>query len=163
MPFLYRLNSGHTLSVQRLKQALQLMITKHPTLRTLLIFDAEKNLLIQRITDVNDNNNNLFSFIQSTFETDEHLNNTMHDERQNFQHFDLARGRVFRCHLVYYKQISSNDFLSDKDAVIFNFHHALFDFPSLNVFLHDLDQVYTTGQLSNDDNTNLRYIDCKQQ
>ena len=38
-------------------------------------------------------------------------------------------------------------FFADKDAIIFNFHHALFDFPSMNVFLHDLDQAYTTGQL----------------
>ena len=62
--------------------------------------------------------------------------------------FDLAQGLVFRCHIVYYKQISSNDLLSDKDVIIFNFHHALFDFPSMDIFLHDLNQAYTTGQLS---------------
>ncbi|CAF4355789.1 unnamed protein product, partial [Adineta steineri] len=38
-------------------------------------------------------------------------------------------------------------------------HHALFDFPSMNIFLHDLNQAYTTGQLLYDDNTNLRYLD----
>ncbi|CAF4454711.1 unnamed protein product, partial [Adineta steineri] len=29
----------------------------------------------------------------------------------------------------------------------------------MNIFLHDLNQAYTTGQLSYDDNTNLRYLD----
>ena len=51
-------------------------------------------------------------------------------------------------------------FFPDQDALIFNFHHALFDFPSMDIFLHDLNQAYTTGQLSNNDNTALRYIDC---
>jgi hypothetical protein len=85
----------------------------------------------------------------------------MHDEKRNSQLFNLPRGLVFRCHLVYHKQISSNDLLIDKDAIIFNFHHALFDFPSMDVFLHDLNQAYTTGRLTTDDTTILRYLDCK--
>ncbi|CAF4382473.1 unnamed protein product, partial [Adineta steineri] len=36
---------------------------------------------------------------------------------------------------------------------------VLFDFPSMNIFLHDLNQAYTTGQLLYDGNTNLRYLD----
>ena len=103
---------------------------------------------------------NLFAFIESTFDTDEQLNDIMHEEKRNPQLFDLAHGLVFRCHILYYKQISPNHLLSDKDALIFNFHHALFDFPSMDIFLHDLNQAYTTGQLSNDDNTTLRYLDC---
>ncbi|CAF4174124.1 unnamed protein product, partial [Adineta steineri] len=73
--------------------------------------------------------------------------------------FDLDQGLIFRCHLVYHKRISSNDLLSDKDVVIFNFHHAQFDFPSMNTFLHDLNQAYTTAQLLYDNNANLRYVD----
>ncbi|CAF4312314.1 unnamed protein product, partial [Adineta steineri] len=80
-------------------------------------------------------------------------------EKRNPHLFDLAQGLVFRCHIIYYKQISSNHLLSDKDLLIFNFHHALFDFPSMEVFHHDLNQAYTTGQLLYDDNTNLRYLD----
>ena len=125
----------HTLSITQLHQALQLIVIKHQSLRTSLIFDTEKNLLMQQIIDSNNNNNKLFAFIESTFETDEQLNDIMHDEKRNSQLFDLAQGLVFRCHIVYYKQISSNDLLSDKDAIIFNFHHALFDFPSMDVFL----------------------------
>ncbi|CAF1193693.1 unnamed protein product [Adineta steineri] len=114
---------------------------------------------MQRITDMNDNSGQLFTLIESTYETQEQLNDIIHEEKYNLQLFDLAQGLVFRCHLVYYKQISPNHLLSDQDIIIFNFHHALFDNPSMQLFLHDLNQAYTTDQLLYDDNTNLRYID----
>jgi NRPS condensation-like uncharacterized protein len=161
MPFLYRLCFEHTLSIKHLRHALQLIVTRHPSLRTSLIFDTEKNALIQRITDFNDDYRQMFTFTESTFDTDEQFIHIMHDEKRNSQLFNLAQGLVFRCHLVHHKQISSNDLLTDKDAIIFNFHHALFDFPSMDVFLHDLDQAYTTGQLTIDDTTVPHYLDCK--
>ena len=160
MPFLYRLSSQYTLSIQQLHHALQLVVTKHQSLHTSLIFDTEKNLLMQHIIDLDDGNNDLFAFIESTFETNEQLNSIMHEEKRIPQLFDLAHGLVFRCHILYYKQISTNHLLSDKDALIINFHHALFDFPSMKIFLHDLNQAYTTGQLSTDENITLRYLDC---
>ena len=158
MPFLYRLYPDSILSIKQLQQALQQVVIKHQSLRTLLTFDTEKNVLMQRI---NDENNRLFTFIKSTFETEEQLKDIMHDEKCNSQFFDLKQGLVFRCHLVCYKQISSNDLYTDKDAIIFNFHHALFDQLSMNVFLHDVNQAYTTGQLTTDDKSTLRYIDCE--
>jgi NRPS condensation-like uncharacterized protein len=161
MPFLYRLYPKHTLSIKRLRHALQLIATKHLSLRTSLIFDTVSNRLMQRIVDFNDGNKQLFTFIESSFDTDEQLTDIKHNEKGNSQLFNLAQGLVFRCHLVYHNQISSNDLLCDKDVIIFNFHHALFDFPSMDVFLHDLDQAYKTGQLFANDNTALRYIDCK--
>jgi NRPS condensation-like uncharacterized protein len=161
MPFLYRLYWGHSLSIKRLHHALQLILTKHLSLRTSLVFDAENNLLMQRIIDLNDDNKQLFTFIESSFDRDDQLNDIMCNERRNAQLFDLAQGLVFRCHLVYHKQISSNHLLCDKDVIIFNFHHALFDFRSMDVFLHDLNQIYTTGQLLTNDDTTLRYLDCK--
>jgi hypothetical protein len=160
MPFLYRLSSGGTLSITQLRRALQLVVMKHQSLRTSLIFDTEKYILIQHIIDSCDNNNKLFTFIESIIETDEELNDIMHDERGNPHHFDLAQGLVFRCHIVYYKELSRNDVLCEKDALIFNFHHALFDFPSMHVFHHDLNQAYTIGQLTSDDDSTLRYLDC---
>ncbi|CAF4276401.1 unnamed protein product, partial [Adineta steineri] len=111
------------------------------------------------ITHEDKNNNNMFSIIETTFETSEQLNEILHNEKRNPHLFDLAQGLVFRCHLIYYKPISSNHLLSDKDLLIFNFHHALFDFPSMKVFYHDINQAYITGQLLYDDNTNLRYLD----
>ena len=161
MPFVYRLFPSYTLSVKQLYLALQLIVIKHQSLRTSLNFDAQSNQLIQRIIDHNISSDRLFTFIESTFRTDEQLNDIVHDEKRNSQHFDLAHGLAFRCHLIYYKQISANDLLCDKDVIIFNFHHALFDFPSMDVFLHDLNQAYTTNQLLSNDDTALNYVDCK--
>ncbi|CAF1442458.1 unnamed protein product [Adineta steineri] len=161
MPFVYRLQPGHTLSIKQLHQALHLTVNKHPSLHTSLHFDIQKNLLMQRVIahEQKNNNNNLFSINETIYETDEQLNEILHDEERNPHLFDLAHGLVFRCHLAYYKQISSNHLLSHNDLLIFNFHHALFDFPSMEVFLNDLNQAYKTGQLLYDDDTNLRYLD----
>ena len=162
MPFLYRLSPNDTLSIKQLRDALQLTVNKHQSLRTSLVLDAQQNILMQRVIDANvAYSNKPFIFIESTFETDEELSNIMQHEQANSQHFDLSRGLVFRCYIVYHKQISRNDFLSDKDAIIFNFHHTLFDFPSMHIFLHDLNQAYTTRQLPTSDDTDLRYLDCK--
>ncbi|CAF1649578.1 unnamed protein product [Adineta ricciae] len=159
MPFLYRLSSQHSLSIKKLRHALQLVVTKHTSLRTSLIFDTEKSLLMQRIIDYSGSDNQLFAFIENTINTDEQLNDIIQEEERNPQFFDLTYGLVFRCHIIHYEQISLNDRLSEKDVLVFNFHHALFDFQSMNIFLHDLNQAYTTGQLSNDDNNTLRYLD----
>ena len=161
MPFLYRLSSECTLSISQLRHALQLIVQKHLSLRTSLNFDSENNVLMQRIVDLdNDNKDQLYEFIESTYETEEELSHIMHTEKGNPHIFDLSRGLVFRCHLVYYKRICTINLLSDKDAIIFNFHHALFDFPSMSIFLHDLNQAYTTSQLPPDNDDTLRYLDC---
>lgn len=161
MPFIYRLLSNHNLSITQLRQALHTIIIKHQALRTSLMFDKQNNQLIQQIMNFNQNNNNLFPTIESIFKTDAQLKNIIFDEQRNTKLFNLNQGLVFRCHLVYYKQIPSNDLLTEKDVLIFNFHHAMFDSASIDVFLHDLNQFFTTGQLTFDDNANLRYLDCK--
>ncbi|CAF1283871.1 unnamed protein product [Adineta steineri] len=161
MPFAHSLQPGHILSVKQLHQALQLIVDKHLSLHTSLIFDAEMHLRMQRVITHEDKNNknNMFSIIETTYETHEQLYEILHDEKRNPHLFDLAQRLVFRYHIIYYKQISSNHLLSDKDLIIFNFHLALFDIPSMKVFHHDLNQAYTTGQLLYDDNNNLRYLD----
>jgi hypothetical protein len=162
MPFLYRLSPSYTLSTQHLRHILQLIINKHQSLRTSLIFNAKNNHVIQRIIHSNDNNNHqLFTFIQSTFETDEQFKNIIHDEQHNSQHFNLTQGLVFRCHILYYKQKSPDNLLGEKDAIIFNFHYASFDLSSINVFINDLSQAYQTDQLIFDNDTIVRYLDCK--
>ncbi|CAF4196905.1 unnamed protein product, partial [Adineta steineri] len=159
MPFFYRLYAEDILSVKQLRHALQLIVTKHESLHTSLIYDFNKKILMQRVLTQQDINNDMFTITQSTYETDEQLNAIIENEKYNPQLFNLAQGLVFRCHLVYYKQISSNDLLSANDVIIFNFHHFVFDYQSMNTFLDDLNQAYTTGQLLYDDNTLLRYID----
>ncbi|CAF1491786.1 unnamed protein product, partial [Adineta steineri] len=161
MPFVYRLQPGHTLSVKQLRHALHLTVNKHSSLHTSLHFDIEKNLLMQRVITHEDkhNNNDMVSIIETTYETDEQLNEILHDEKRNPHLFDLTQGLVFRCHVIYHKQIFPNHLLSDKGLLVFSFHHAAFDFPSMEVFLQDLNQAYTTSQLLYDNSTNLRYLD----
>ncbi|CAF4098502.1 unnamed protein product [Adineta steineri] len=159
IPFFYRLYIGDILSVQKLRYALQFIANKHESLHTSLIYDSNKNLLMQRVLSQPDNNNGMFTITESSYETDEQLNVIIVNEKCNPELFDLAQGLVFRCHIIYYKQISSNSIISDKDIIIFNFHHAFFDYPSMDIFLHDLDQAYKTGQLTTDNDITLRYID----
>ncbi|CAF4103696.1 unnamed protein product, partial [Adineta steineri] len=159
IPFSYRLYTRDTLSVEQFRHALQLVVNKHESLHTSLIYDSNKNLLMQRVLTQQDINNDMFTINESTYETNEQLNAIFENEKYNPQLFDLVQGLVFRCHIIYYKQISSDNILSDKDIIIFSFHHAFFDYPSMNIFLHDLDHFYKTRQLTNDDNTTLRYID----
>jgi hypothetical protein len=147
--------------MKQLRRALQLIVTKHPSLRTSLIFDTENNQLTQRIIDSNDDDEQLFTLIESIFEDDEQLNEIILNEKHNSQLFNVTQGLAFRCHIVHNNQISSNDLLTDKDVIIFNFHHALFDFPSMNIFLRDLDQIYSTGRLLTNDDSAVRYLDCK--
>ena len=159
MPFLFRLHPHQTLSITQLHHALQLIVIKHLALRTSLIFDKHNNQLIQRVHSLN--NEQIFTFTQTGFDTDEQLTHIMHEEKSNAHLFDLGQGLVFRCHLLRHKETFNNDRLNDQDAIIFNFHHAQFDFPSMDIFLHDLHRAYTTGQLTADDHTTLRYLDCK--
>ncbi|CAF4074590.1 unnamed protein product, partial [Adineta steineri] len=159
MSFFYRLYTGDILSVKQLRHALQLIVTKHESLHTLLIYDSNKNILMQRILTQQDINNDMVTITESSYETDEQLNAIIENEKCNPQLFDLTQALVFRCHIIYYKQISSNNILSDRDIIIFNFHPALFDYPSINLFLYDLDQAYKTGQLTSHNATTLRYID----
>ena len=166
MLFLYRLCPDHILSTKQLRHALQLVVKKHLSLRTALNFDTQINLLMQRIISLNnddddDDDKQSFTFIESIFTTDEQLTHIIHNEKHNAHLFDLAQGLIFRCHLVYYQSISSNDMLRHNDVVIFNFHHAMFDVPSMTIFLDDLHHAYTTSQLTNDDDNTLRYLDCK--
>ncbi|CAF0980449.1 unnamed protein product [Adineta steineri] len=94
MPFVYHLQSDHTLSITQLRRALHLTVNKHPLLHTSLPFDIQKNLLMQRVITDDDKNNNMFSIIETIYETDEQLNEILHDEKRNPHLFDLAQGLV---------------------------------------------------------------------
>ncbi|CAF4148308.1 unnamed protein product, partial [Adineta steineri] len=114
MPFIYHLQLDHTLSIKQLRHALHLTVNKHPSLHTSIHFDTEKNTLMQRVITHEDKNNiNMFSIIETTYETDEQLNELLHGEKRNPHLFNLTQGLVFRCHIIYHKQISSNDLLSN--------------------------------------------------
>ncbi|CAF3762763.1 unnamed protein product [Rotaria sp. Silwood1] len=157
MPFMYRVSPGATLSISRLRRALHLVVLKHQPLRTSLIYDTKEDMLLQKVN--NTTHDGLFTFIESTFKTNDDLTKIQYEERTNLDHFDLVQGRVFRCHVLYHKKSVHKDTLEDGDLLIFNFHHASFDFASMSIFYRDLDQAYATGELIVNDKTDLRYLD----
>ena len=159
MPFLYHIESGR-MSISRLRRAFQQVVLKHEALRTALLFDGDKQQLRQRIVDAKENEE-LFTFVDSRFDNDDNLLTTlMHEERGSPVLFDLGQGRVSRLHVVR-RHSTDNSWLSEGDAIIFNFHHALFDFPSMHIFHRDLNQAYVTGQLEWNNKNELRYLDCR--
>ena len=157
MAFLYHIESG-TLCIEKLQHAMRLVVKKHKALRTSLFFDFGKQQLMQRINE--EDCDQLFSFVESKFESmDEVLTGIMHTERGNPSLFDLERGVVCRLHVV--RRNTNDKQLLPGDNIIFNFHHAMFDFPSVLIFHHDFNKAYTTSHLDYDDENQLRYVDCK--
>ena len=160
--FSYRLSSDANLSIMQLRQALELVVIKHESLRTALIFDVNKNVVMQQIIDTDHNNSKeLYTFMESFVENDVELKNILHDELINPNYFDLERGLVFRCHIVRSKRNHGNDLLYAGDVLCFTFNPVLIDCPSMKTFLHDLDEAYTMEALTYDHNLILRYIDCE--
>nr|ACD54728.1 non-ribosomal peptide synthetase, NRPS-like protein [Adineta vaga] len=158
MPFLYSIPSDNTISITKLRKALEHVVMKHPSLRTSIIFDIEKNELIQKIMTPN-GKENLFIFVESNFKTEKELSTIINDEYKNPNHFNLASGCVFRCHIARQHPIFSDDLLSKDDIVIFNFHHAIFDFYSMDIFNFDLNLAIYGNLTTYDEHTNLRYFD----
>ncbi|CAF1585918.1 unnamed protein product [Adineta ricciae] len=157
LPFIYRLSSGNTLSMKQLLKALQIVVLRHDSLRTSISFDKEKNMFIQNIINSNNNNEktNFFTFIESIYETEKELSQLIDNEQNNSKLFHLNEGIVFRFH-----HISSSNFHSSDDILIFNFHHAIFDIFSMEIFFQDLIRAYTKSDFSEDiDRPLLQYID----
>lgn len=163
MPFFYRISSTHTLSITRLHKALKEVVDKHEMLRTSVIFDAGKCQLLQKIKDHGSSNTELFTFIESHFETDHQLQAIIHSETNNSEYLDPTRGLVFRCHVVLFNKTSSNDAICKNDLVIFNFHNLVFDNSSIEVFVYELNEAYCESQLKVNQSTELRYLDCRYQ
>ncbi|CAF4289989.1 unnamed protein product [Rotaria sp. Silwood2] len=95
--FPYRVSSDGALSIQRLRQSLNLIVMKHESLRTML-FVNENGVLMQQINDPIDTCQQLFIVDESSFETEDELNNIIHDERCSPNHFDPSHGlQLFEC------------------------------------------------------------------
>jgi hypothetical protein len=159
MPFFYQLIEG-TLSIERLRRALRLVVLQHFTLRTSLVFDATIDCLMQRIIELKNDEEELFVFVKSTLNGDTDLRAIILNELCNPLNFNLSNGHVFRVHIVLH-QNNHTDFLQIGDSLIFNFHQSAFDHPSLDIFHRDLCMAYEHESISPSSNNVIRYIDCK--
>ncbi|CAF3410977.1 unnamed protein product [Rotaria sp. Silwood1] len=154
VPFVFKLESGQ-LSIQRLRQALSLVISKHHTLRTMLQFHDD--CLWQRILPVAEQN---FEFNESFILNDEELTAIIINEEINRSLFDTEQGRNVRLHIV--RRHSDNekkDKLVSNDIIILNFHHSAFDGSSIKPFFTDFADAYRNQELAPFDSNTMTYLD----
>jgi hypothetical protein len=98
VPLVFVTTAGSSLSVSRLRRALTLLVGKHTTLRTCLIGNSDDSTLQQYVLPFDANVVLLVhvSRVKSSVE----MQAILVDEETNRSHFDLATGRVFRCHVI---------------------------------------------------------------
>ncbi|CAF1258490.1 unnamed protein product [Rotaria sordida] len=155
---IYKLTSTTSLSIDRLRQALTLIIAKHEILRIALIYDQDK--LIQKILPLS---NDLFDLETTCVINDTHLKQIVLNEETNRALFDLEQGRVFRCHILRQSFTNNDDNnLKQEDIILFNFHHIAIDGSSIIVFINDLRQAFTMQVLSNNNEDSITYLDYAQ-
>lgn len=162
LPILCRLLQS-SVSIESLRRSLRQMTAKHAILRTCLRFDSVDGNLSQyvQLNDIQD----WFILNVSVIDDDNQVQTILNDEITNRNHFDWNQGRVFRCHVICRRSSTTHniDTILAGDWIIFNFHHAAFDGESEQIFLDDLQEIYSHGERysDNDDQTTMQYIDCK--
>lgn len=149
-----------TISIERLRRALQLVVLQHPILRPSFVFDTSRGCLIQRIVESKNDEEELFYFVKSTFNSDIDLKAIIENELCHHSDFNLLTSHVFRVHIVLYGN-NHTDLLQQGDSLIFNFHKSTFDDQFLNVFLRDLRIAYEYVSISPSTNDVIHYTDCK--
>ena len=158
---IYTLSSDTTLSIYQLRQALSLILVKHPILRTSLFYDQEQ--LRQKVLPTT---SNLYKTEITYITNDDHLKEILYDEETNGTLFNLEQGQVFRCHILCrsHHNDDDDDDLKQNDMIVFNFHHAAIDGSSILIFINDLQQALTTQTLSHNHNedTTIDYLDYAQ-
>ncbi|CAF3739156.1 unnamed protein product [Rotaria socialis] len=146
--FVYKVNSGNV-SIDRLCRALSLIISKHASLRTSLVYDDKNQKgLQQKVQSINDS---LSSVVKVThIVTDNQLNELLLYEKTNRSIFNLEKGEVFRCNILLRRpNDGNNDCLEIDDIVTFNFHHICFDGTSEGIFFDELIHAYAYLSLDN--------------
>lgn len=152
----YTLSSNTTLSIDQLRQALSLVLIKHPILRTALFYDQEQ--LMQKVLPTT---SDLYDIEFTNIENDEQLKEIFYDEETNRTLLNPEQGRVFRCHVLHFfnGQNHDEDQLKQNDILIFNFHHIAIDGNSIPIFINDLRQALTTHKLPLDGENVVDYLD----
>jgi hypothetical protein len=139
------------LITSRLRSSLQLLVEKHASLRTCLqMSDDDQSELRQHILL---SNSIEVPLVESWIDNDDDLYNIIADAETNRSHFDLIQGHVFRSHVIRYRK------RNDDSIIVFNFHHSAFDGTSEVLFLNDLCEAYSTGELTDLTNEAPTYLD----
>ncbi|UJR34432.1 hypothetical protein I4U23_021839 [Adineta vaga] len=154
VPIVLQLVQG-SVSIARLRRALDALVWKHAVLRTSLHLDIMTDTLTQRIEPFSYENHYTMtvSHAASDYEFDTLLNESVTNETL----FNLDRGHVLHCRIIQ-RAFVNDDTMSAGDTIIFNFHCLAFDNASIDLFLGDLCLCYQ-NHLSPLDKNALQYID----
>ncbi|CAF4264036.1 unnamed protein product [Adineta steineri] len=121
-----------SVSIQHVRLSLVSMIQQHTVLRTAIRFNPVHNQLEQNIQPLTDN---IYSFQHSRgVSTSEQLDCLLMNESIG-KYFDVANGKVLRCHVVQRSSENHDDLLHEGDLIIFVIHHIAFDLSSSKPFL----------------------------
>ncbi|CAF1045669.1 unnamed protein product [Adineta steineri] len=148
------------LSINRVLQALQLVLRKHEILRTSLVFNNDDSTLQQYVTD----NHKTFTFLdQQNFESDNELQNIIYRTVINPDLFNLSSGRVFSCQVLQQQKTTHEsahtDFLEKSDVLVLYFHHAAVDGTSIPILLNDFYNAYSNNMTVSLDEQSVQYVD----
>ena len=160
LPIVYQIDHG-SLSIAKLNRVLHLILDKHAVLRTSVNYSEDLNCIIQKI---HLNSSQIFTFkVTHMIErNDESLKCLILNEYRSNECFQVAEGKMFRCHLVRYGRNNaddSDDTLHMGDFIVFNFHHFVFDGYSAEIFIRDFILAYEKDSL---DQLLVQYIDYSQ-
>lgn len=154
VPIVLQLVQG-SISIARLRRALDALVRKHAVLRTSLQLDDMTGILTQHIAPFSSENHYTLtvSHAAGDCEFDAFLNEQVTDEKL----FKLDRGNVLHCRIIQHAFVN-DDTMSADDIIIFNFNYSTFDNTSIGLFLSDLCLCYQ-NHLSPFDDSALQYID----
>ncbi|CAF4132242.1 unnamed protein product, partial [Adineta steineri] len=148
------------LSINRLRQALQLVWRKHEILRTSLVFNNDESALQQYVTD----DRKTITFLhQQTFENGNDLQNIIYRTVISSDLFDLSSGRVFCCQVLQQqkttREVAHTGFLEKSDVLVLYLHHAAIDGTSIAILLKDIYNAYSDNMTVSYDEQAMKYID----
>ncbi|CAF1308929.1 unnamed protein product, partial [Rotaria sordida] len=154
----YQIEDG-ILPIKRFRQSIKILLDKHEIFQTSLDYNADEHSLQQTI---NQNSNDLYSYELTYVDVNdiEKVNNIIYNE-QISKHFDLNKGKMFRCHLLKGNAQDKNHLIKN-DYILLIYHHSGIDQYSKYLFIKELTNAYLNGKLNNDDKYDLKYIDYSQ-
>ncbi|CAF4084471.1 unnamed protein product [Adineta steineri] len=156
----YHILFNFSVSIKRLRQALQRVIHKHAILHTSFHLNTHTNKWFQRIEPLTKDNEGFTFVVSEGVENYDEINRLIMGEFSIQGLFDTKRGQLVRLHIVRRTKtpLINEDLLQVNDIVIFSIRHEAIDGTSTGIFLSDLAQSYDTGELVIDSNA-ISYLD----
>ncbi|CAF0731748.1 unnamed protein product [Adineta steineri] len=143
-----------SVSIERIRSAVVAVLEQHEILRTAIYFDENRNMLVQAVQSVDNNNAYSFEITANDIQSPDEVADLLRNE--SVKHFaELEQGLVVRCHLVKMESNDDMDKLYPQDLIIFIFHGVAFDYNSISPFLIAFTKAYDQMEL---DVEKLQYI-----